>query len=276
MKNRYEVFEDHTILHSYNKRNDVWIEIKIDTEDLPIAQSHPGNWYPFYEETMDSYYIVGGIKVDGKKKTIRLHRLIMNAPDGYVVDHISGDTTDNRRCNLRICKDRENSMNRKNRKNSLSPYKGVYFHIRDKRYIAQLCIDGEYVWIGYFTTEKDAALAYDCYARIHFGEYAKLNFPDEQMDAEEVEKRKYKRKTSSQYIGVHLHNGKWQVVVKHNKEKFHIGTFDHEVTASIARDIAVFKLKGANAKFNHEDIFNASTVTYDAIAADPKLYHHTG
>ena len=41
------------------------------------------------------------------KSTVRLHRYIhryiMNAPEGMVVDHINGDKLDNRKCNLRIC-----------------------------------------------------------------------------------------------------------------------------------------------------------------------------
>jgi hypothetical protein len=52
-----------------------------------------------------------------------------------------------------------------------------------------------------------------------------------------------------------------------------VGEFDHETTASIARDIAVFKHYGATLpkgmRFNHPDIFNASTVTYAPIAVDP-------
>ena len=47
-----------------------------------------------------------------KKHTV-LHRLIMNAPKGYVTDHINGDKLDNRRENLRICTQHQNTMNNK-------------------------------------------------------------------------------------------------------------------------------------------------------------------
>lgn len=49
-------------------------------------------------------------------ETFRLHRLIMNCPEGMVVDHLNGDTLDNRKCNLRICTIAENSKNHHNTK----------------------------------------------------------------------------------------------------------------------------------------------------------------
>lgn len=57
------------------------------------------------------YAVWRGIDTDGIKKTIRLHRLIMNAPQGLVVDHRNGNKLDNRRINLRICTISENSRN---------------------------------------------------------------------------------------------------------------------------------------------------------------------
>ena len=49
---------------------------------------------------------------DSTKMTIRLHRLIMNAPEGMVVDHLNGDSLDNRRSNLRVCTQGDNAKNR--------------------------------------------------------------------------------------------------------------------------------------------------------------------
>lgn len=40
------------------------------------------------------------IRVNGKKQTIYMHRLIMNASKDMQVDHKNGRTLDNRRCNL--------------------------------------------------------------------------------------------------------------------------------------------------------------------------------
>lgn len=51
---------------------------------------------------------------DGSKVTQRLHRLVINAPEGMVVDHLNGDKLDNRNSNLRICTQSDNTKNRKN------------------------------------------------------------------------------------------------------------------------------------------------------------------
>lgn len=56
------------------------------------------------------YAIWRGIK-DGKKQTIRMHRLIMNTPEGMDTDHINHNRLDNRRANLRICTRQENLLN---------------------------------------------------------------------------------------------------------------------------------------------------------------------
>ncbi len=53
----------------------------------------------------------------------RMHRYIMDAPDHLQVDHINHDTLDNRRCNLRLCSNAENQLNkRKKSKAVIQPH----------------------------------------------------------------------------------------------------------------------------------------------------------
>lgn len=65
---------------------------------------------------------------DGKRRIVKLHRFIMglNLGDKRVVDHINGNTLNNRKINLRVCSVAENARNRHPRSNILSlRYSGV-------------------------------------------------------------------------------------------------------------------------------------------------------
>ncbi len=108
----------------------------------------------------------------------KMHRFIMNASDGSVVDHINHDPLDNRRSNLRVCTQIQNMYNTKPVKGSISKYKGVSRNSVNSKWFAQICKDGKNIYLGSFDNEVDAAKARDVKAKELFGEYAYLNFPD--------------------------------------------------------------------------------------------------
>lgn len=119
------------------------------------------------------YIYVASQYRDGKaKRTILLHRLIMGAGPGQVVDHINGNTLDNRRENLRLCSAKDNARNNKPRR--VGAYKGV--SKRGARWIATITIDSRQLALGTFGSEIEAAVAYDRAAAEAFGEFARLNF----------------------------------------------------------------------------------------------------
>jgi hypothetical protein len=116
-----------------------------------------------------------------KYKIVLMHRIIMQAKDGEIVDHINRNTFDNRRCNLRITDFAGNSRNRKLPKNNTSGYKGVSFEVnRWKSYITFNNID---IRLGRYKIKEDAALAYDFASKILFEDKANPNFPDYQGEA---------------------------------------------------------------------------------------------
>lgn len=111
---------------------------------------------------------------------IRIHRVIMKAPDDMEVDHINGDLLDNRKCNLRICTHAQNSKNRKPNKNGKSKFKGVTWREEKKkstsrRWRVRISIDGKRIHVGDYITEREAAIAYNNAALKYHGEYARLN-----------------------------------------------------------------------------------------------------
>ena len=117
-----------------------------------------------------------------RTKTIKMHRVIMNASHGVEVDHINHDGLDNRRSNLRLCSSSQNNQNQKLHrsyagKTLSSKYKGVSWQRQIKRWMSYITNAGRRIYLGTFLQEVDAALAYDKAARQLFGEFAYLNFP---------------------------------------------------------------------------------------------------
>lgn len=105
-----------------------------------------------------------------------LHRFIMQCPRGLVVDHINGDKLDNRKSNLRICTQRENTFN-SNGSNKTSKYKGVSWCSQKHKWKAQICINKKNTYLGLFLNEIDAARKYDKIAILNYKDFSKLNFP---------------------------------------------------------------------------------------------------
>jgi len=114
-----------------------------------------------------------------KGKLILMHRQIMQPPEGMVVDHKQGNRMDNTRANLRVCTLAENNRNRGKHKGTSSRFLGVYYSKQRGKWQALIRIDGKYKHIGYFDDELEAARAYDARAVEQYGEFARLNFPDE-------------------------------------------------------------------------------------------------
>jgi len=112
----------------------------------------------------------------GRRRPVRMHRLIMKPPPGFVVDHIDGNGLNNRRSNLRICTQAENLRNSPGRSVS-SRFKGVSFDRRRNKWAACISHDNRTIHIGHFDDEIEAAFAYDLSAVALAGEFAYLNFP---------------------------------------------------------------------------------------------------
>lgn len=122
---------------------------------------------------------------DGKQLSIYMHRVIMNAKTGELVDHIKGNGLDNRKSELRRCCKKDNQRNRPGAcKGSSSCYLGVSWSSERRKWVAQIGIGDTHIGIGRFDREEDAAYAYNLAAAEHFGEFAHLNeLPDGDWNA---------------------------------------------------------------------------------------------
>jgi hypothetical protein len=123
------------------------------------------------------FYAVRTYKVDANTTSIRrLHRDIMNAQPGELIDHRNGNSFDNRQDNLRPATSTQNGYNKRKRKNASSQYIGVSYDKNYKKWVAQISYDGKLHWLGRFENEIDAAKAYDSASKKYHKEFAKLNF----------------------------------------------------------------------------------------------------
>lgn len=140
----------------------------VDSEDFDRISEY--KWYPLYSKSGRVY---ARALAPNSTKTILLHRLVLNAPVGALVDHRNRrETLDCRKSNLRLATYPQNIANRGSLRNG---YKGVF---RDKgRIRAAIQFAGSKKYLGYFRTEEAAARAYDREAIALYGDYAYLNFP---------------------------------------------------------------------------------------------------
>ena len=116
--------------------------------------------------------------LSGKQHTIYMHREILGLAvgDKSLVDHVNGETLNNRIENLRQCSNSQNLMNSSCHRDSLSSYKGVSWHKFKQKWRVSIFVNGHSKHIGYFENEYEAAKAYDKSAITYFKEFAKTNF----------------------------------------------------------------------------------------------------
>lgn len=120
------------------------------------------------------YAIRAKVNDDGTRTTEKMHRLIIGAKDGELVDHINGNPSDNRKANLRIVDDKTNARNTNIYNTNKSGYKGVAVH-KNGKYTAQITVNYKKIHLGVFNCPKEGARAYNKAAKNYFGKYAKLN-----------------------------------------------------------------------------------------------------
>lgn len=110
-------------------------------------------------------------KRDGNQ---RMHRIVFSC-DSPMVDHLNGNTLDNRKANLRPCTSRENQQNQVKSAKATSRFKGVSFKTSERKWIAQVKLPSGKRLCKRFSTEEQAANFYDMMAMQWFFAFANTN-----------------------------------------------------------------------------------------------------
>lgn len=147
----------------------------VDAADLQMVSEY--KWRPLRGHNGKTYaYTVAG------KSVLYMHRLIVATPVGFETDHVNGDGLDNRRLNLRAATASQNRANMwKPRRPDGAPhsssYKGVSWDKSRGKWQSKINFDGSTKSLGRYSSEAEAARAYDVAAAAQWGSFARLNFP---------------------------------------------------------------------------------------------------
>ena len=157
--NEIIIHDDYAGMIIYDKNNKEIAKVNINLEDIEKVIKY--KWY-----IKDNGYVYN-------KKVGYLHRYIMNCPDDKVVDHINHNKLDNRKCNLRICTQSQNQMNRCKQSNNTSGYTGVHFDESNNKWYAQISIDGKRTTLSVYETKEEAIKARKEAEKKYYGEYTR-------------------------------------------------------------------------------------------------------
>ena len=136
----------------------------IDLEDLELIKQYK------WSRDMNSHGVVYA-KTKVNNSTIRMHSLILNTPKGKQVDHINHNGLDNRKSNLRICNNTQNSQNKGLQKNNTTGIAGVSWIEKRQRYECRIYVNGKKKFLGYVKTLEEAKALRDKAEEEYFNEF---------------------------------------------------------------------------------------------------------
>jgi hypothetical protein len=155
LKNAYEVRGNITAIFINNKKLGL-VEVLISTNDLELVKSFPNTWFLSCNGHTTNFYAVGMTYNEGQRKGVKMHRLIMDAPDNLQVDHMDRNTFNNTRDNLRVVTSALNAQNRSKTRNNTSGHTGVRWHKPSGKWQVSIQANNKNIYLGTYTELMDA------------------------------------------------------------------------------------------------------------------------
>lgn len=148
-------------------------EAIIDAADVSLVSAW--SWQAkTRRRTGGTVYAERSLRLDGRKLSVQMHRVIGSTPDGLETDHRDGNGLNNRRSNLRTATQSQNACNRGPMPSNKSGVKGVYWQKSVQKWHAQIQVGGKVHYLGLFRCITAAALAYAKASRELHGEFGRV------------------------------------------------------------------------------------------------------
>lgn len=178
-KNLYIEYDDYYILKIISRKHGEF-DVYISKESFDLCKKY--NWninrYKRTKNQLNVYYYIVNDKVG------LLHRYLMGvAQRNQIVDHINGNTLDNRIENLQVLTHRQNLTKQKINITNKSGRPGVIFnkHLKSPKWVAYIYINNKYKHLGYFNTFEEAATCRENAENMYYGKYKSIDFNKQNM-----------------------------------------------------------------------------------------------
>ena len=132
-------------------------------DDADFSHLNSEKWYAHWSKFTKSFYARRNIPHPrGRGQTsISMHRAVLGARPGTLIDHANHDTLDNQRANLNLSDKTKNALNRKGANaGTKSGVRGVSWHRKCGKWAVEIVVAGKRKYIGVFDTVESAARAY--------------------------------------------------------------------------------------------------------------------
>ena len=152
------------------------MSVMVDDADFPVLIKY--KWHAGKNST--NWYAYTTLWVNKKRVNIPMHRAILNITDrSLLVDHKDGNGLNNQRHNIRLSTHQQNSCNQrkpsKSNRAKTSIFKGVCFKKAQGKFYASIDSGNIKIHLGVYSTEEEAAIAYNIATTKYHGEFARLN-----------------------------------------------------------------------------------------------------
>lgn len=153
-KNEIRLKDKYAEIDTYDSKGNIVTTYKIDIDDISKLGNY--KWRTVFKNNKP-YMFTG----NQKSTRIYFHRLIM--PTNKQIDHINGDTSDNRKNNLREVSIQENMMNLQKKSNNTSGIRGVSFNKNKNKWVIDFTFNKQRFYFKPLESKEEAVyLRYLC------------------------------------------------------------------------------------------------------------------